>query len=81
VNVDRLLEALRERLPAEVPEPQVVPMNEVFVELPSDCLHQAVQVLVERFDLRHLSAITGQDIGSEIELLYHFWERGHISPP
>ena len=31
-------------------------------------------MLVESFDLRHLSTITGQDTGSEIELLYHFWD-------
>jgi NADH-quinone oxidoreductase subunit C len=30
-------------------------------------------MLIERFDLRHLSTITGQDSGHEIELLYHFW--------
>ena len=34
-----------------------------------------MRLLVERFDLRHLSTITGQDTASEIELLYHFWDR------
>jgi NADH-quinone oxidoreductase subunit C len=51
-----------------------VPIDETFVALPAGCVHPATQVLVERFDLRHLSTITGQDTGSEIELLYHFWD-------
>ena len=28
---------------------------------------------MNEFDFYHLSTITGQDTGSEIELLYHFW--------
>ena len=73
MNVDRILNALREIFPAETIEAQSVPMDETFVELPPDCIHPAVRLLIERFDLRHLSTITGQDTGSEIELLYHFW--------
>ena len=73
MNVDRILNALREIFPAETIEAQSVPMDETFVELPPDCIPPAVRLLVECFDLRHLSTITGQDTGSEIELLYHFW--------
>jgi NADH:ubiquinone oxidoreductase subunit C len=74
MNVDLILEALREIFPAETLEPQPVPIGETFVALSPDCIHPAAQVLVERFDLRHLSTITGQDTSSEIELLYHFWD-------
>jgi len=74
MNVDRILNALREIFPAETIEARSVPMDETFVELPPDCIYPAVKLLVERFDLRHLSAITGQDTGREIELLYHFWD-------
>ena len=35
--------------------------------------------VVKRFDLRHLSTITGQDTGSAIELLYHFWDDGGLT--
>ena len=74
MNVELILQALRETFPAETIEAQAVPIGETFVALPPDCIHPAVQMLVERFDLRHLSTITGQDTSNEIELLYHFWD-------
>lgn len=79
MNLDLILEALRETLPAETIEAQPVPIDETFIELLPDCIHPAVKLLVERFDLRHLSTITGQDTGSEIELLYHFWDGGGLT--
>lgn len=72
--MEAILQALRETFPTKTIEAQPVPMDETFVELPPDCIHPAVRLLVERFDLRHLSTITGQDTGSEIELLYHLWD-------
>ena len=74
MNVNLILEALRETFPAETLESQAAPIGETFVALPAGCIHPVAQVLVERFDLRHLSTITGQDTGSVIELLYHFWD-------
>ena len=76
MNVERILESLRETFSTKLLEPQAVPIDETFVTLPPDCIHAAAQVLVKRFDLRHLSAITGEDTGDEIVLLYHFWD-GH----
>jgi len=74
MNVDLILEALRKTFPAETIEVRAMPVNETFVTLPPACIRPAAQVLVEQLNLRHLSAITGQDTGSEIELLYHFWD-------
>lgn len=76
MNVELILASLRETFSTEPLDPQAVPIDETFVTLPPDCIRAAVQVLVERFDLRHLSAITGEDTGGEIVLLYHFWD-GH----
>lgn len=73
MHLRTILQALREAFPAETIEARPTPVDETFIELPPDCVHRAVQVLIERFDLRHLSTITGQDTGSEVELLYHFW--------
>jgi NADH:ubiquinone oxidoreductase subunit C len=74
MNLDLILEALQDRFPAGTLETQAVPTNDTFVTLRADCIRPAAEVLVERFGLRHLSTITGQDTGSEIELLYHFWD-------
>jgi NADH-quinone oxidoreductase subunit C len=73
MNVDLILHVLQDAFPAERLETQAVPINETFVALPPASIYLAAQILVERFGLRHLSTITGQDTGSEIELLYHFW--------
>ena len=79
MNVDLILNAMRGIFPTKTIEAQPVPMDETFVELPPGCIHPAVRLLVERFDLRHLSTITGQDTGREIELLYHFWDGGGLT--
>ncbi len=69
-----ILQALRETFPAETIEPQTAPLGETFIKLPPAAIRPAVQLLLQRFGLRHLSAITGEDTGSEIVLLYHFWD-------
>jgi len=74
MNIDLILHVLQDAFPAETLEPQAMPINETFVALPPASIYLAAQILVERFGLRHLSTITGQDTGSEIELLYHFWD-------
>jgi len=79
MNVEAILQALRETFSAESIEVQAVPIDESFIALPPNCIHHATEVLVERFDLRHLSTITGEDTGSAIELLYHFWDDGGLT--
>ena len=72
--VEAILQVLREMFPIETIEVQAVPIDESFIVLPPNCIHRATEVLVDRFNLSHLSTITGQDTGSAIELLYHFWD-------
>jgi NADH-quinone oxidoreductase subunit C len=74
MNVDLVLQVLHERFPTDPLEPRTVPTDETIVTLTPENLRPAVQTLIERFDLRHLSTITGIDTGDEIELLYHFWD-------
>ena len=77
--VEVILQVLREIFPTETIDVQAVPIDESFIALPPNCIHHATEVLVDRFDLRHLSTITGQDTGSAIELLYHFWDGGGLT--
>ena len=74
MHLETILQALQEVFPTERIEAQPVPIGETFVTLPPNCIHPAIQMFIERFDLRHLSTITGQDTSREIELLYHFWD-------
>ena len=75
MNLELVLEAFRESLPTSesIQATPVLPA-ETCVHLPPECIRPAVTLLLNRFDIYHLSAITGLDTGSEIQLLYHFWE-------
>lgn len=71
---ETVTEALRQRCPDQDIQTQAIPIADTFITLPPDCVHEATALLIERFDVYHLSTITGQDTGDTIELLYHFWE-------
>jgi len=73
VKPETIVAALRKALPGANVTCQSGLLSETFVALPSQHLHQAVGLLVGQFGVRHLSTITGQDVGDDIELLYHFW--------
>jgi NADH:ubiquinone oxidoreductase subunit C len=74
MNIEMVLQVLRERFPTDPLEPRAAPIGETIVTLTPENVRPVVQTLIERFDLRHLSTITGIDTGDEIELLYHFWD-------
>lgn len=73
MQLEAILHTLQDMFPAEISEPRLVPIGETFVTLPADRILDAVRSLVEQLGVCHLSTITGQDTGDEIELLYHFW--------
>lgn len=74
MNVSKIIEALGEKFPDETIETRQVPADDTFVEMEADDVHAAVTLLMERFDIYHLSTITGEDTGDAIILLYHFWD-------
>ena len=56
--------------------------NDKTVIVPSDKLPEVLEVLMNTFDCKHLTAITAQqreDQLDEIEVLYHFWKDGSLS--
>jgi NADH:ubiquinone oxidoreductase subunit C len=65
--------ALVEACPDCSCEIEQLPVDELVVTLPARCLHRVVALLREAFGVYHLSTITGQDTGTALELLYHFW--------
>jgi NADH-quinone oxidoreductase subunit C len=66
--------ALVEACPDCSCEIEQLPVDELVVTLPARCLHRVVALLREAFGVYHLSTITGQDTGTALELLYHFWQ-------
>jgi membrane-bound hydrogenase subunit beta len=43
----------------------------IFVSIKREALKDAVRYLVNDLEFRHLSTITGSDLGDQIELIYH----------
>jgi NADH:ubiquinone oxidoreductase subunit C len=49
------------------------PVDDTFLILAAEKVHPVVALLMDKFDIYHLSTITGDDIGNGVRLLYHFW--------
>jgi NADH:ubiquinone oxidoreductase subunit C len=73
MEIKALLEAFGETCPDHIFEARTMPVDETVIEVPAACLEHVVGVLRAEFSVHHLSTITGQDRGTELELLYHFW--------
>jgi membrane-bound hydrogenase subunit beta len=50
----------------------------IFVYIKNKALKNAVKYLVEDLKFKHLSTITGVDLGAEIEVVYHLAYQGSI---
>ena len=72
--INKILESLQSSFPDAPVAVETWPFDETVVTLRPEHIHGAVRLLIERFKLRHLSTITGDDTGTEIVLLYHFWD-------
>ena len=70
---ESILKAFEDACPNQAFEAHVIPVDETIIYVPASCLATVVAVLRDRFSVHHLSTITGQDMGTKIELLYHFW--------
>ena len=74
MNTEQILDTLRDVFLSQPIEAQERPVDDIFVRLPAKHIRLAAQILVEWFDVWHLSTLTGQDTEEGIELLYHFWD-------
>ena len=79
MHIGRTLEALQSIFPDAPLAVETWPLDETVVTLSPEHIRPAVRLLSERFKLRHLSTITGEDTGGEIILLYHFWDGGGLT--
>jgi NADH-quinone oxidoreductase subunit C len=76
---EELLATLQARFPEHDLEGRSVPPDDLFITIPAEGLRPAVRLLLEEFDLTHLSTITGQAREDSIELLYHFWDQHGVT--
>ncbi|HET90768.1 MAG TPA: NADH-quinone oxidoreductase subunit C [Chloroflexi bacterium] len=75
MDVAAVVQALQAAFPDCDVAARAVSIDDTFVTLPVGALRTAIELLHERFDLYHLSTITGIDTGEAVEILYHFWDR------
>ena len=73
MNAELILSTLCEAMSLPEIEHKRIPLDDLVITLPAESIRQAVQVLLGRLGVFHLSTITGLDTGEHIELLYHFW--------
>jgi NADH:ubiquinone oxidoreductase subunit C len=77
MELENLLTALGDACPDHSFDAWAMPVDETVIEVPAACLEEVVDILHSTFSIYHLSTITGQDRGTALKLLYHFWhERG-----
>ncbi len=77
-QTNQILEKLKFELGESILETKNPRERRIFVRLRQDFFEQAIEKLIKNFGLKHLSTITGTDLGQEIELLYHFSLEGSI---
>ena len=73
IEAEAFLEAFSQVCPNESFEADTMLVAETLISVPASCIEKVVAELGSTFSVHHLSTITGQDRGLELELLYHFW--------
>jgi membrane-bound hydrogenase subunit beta len=72
-----LFEEIFDTLQIAFPDEQFLvegkPIDDTFLILAPGKVRPVVELLMEKFDVYHLSTITGDDVGDGVRLLYHFW--------
>lgn len=71
----RVLDALADAIPDASFAVRELPICDLVITVPAADLALAARTLVEEVGVSHLSAITGDDMGDHVRLLYHFWDR------
>lgn len=75
---NEIVEKLRDFLKENLVRATVPKKRRIFVYIKKDTLKDAVNYLVKDLKFKHLSTITGVDLGGEIEVIYHLAYEGSI---
>ncbi len=78
IDMDALCQALEREIDQACIRQDTI-KNEVVIEIPAEKLHQICSLLLNQFDLCHLTTITAQqraDDTDHLEVQYNFWKKG-----
>jgi len=75
---NEIVEKLRQSLKDAILEISAPRKRRIFVHVKTDSLKDTIRYLVNQLELKHLSTITGSDLGENIELIYHLAYNGSI---
>ena len=75
---NEIVEKLKGFLKENLVRATVPKERRIFIYIKKDTLKDAVNYLVKDLKFKHLSTITGVDLGGEIEVIYHLAHEGSI---
>jgi membrane-bound hydrogenase subunit beta len=75
---NEILEKLKDFLKENLVRANAPKERRIFVYIKKRGLKDAVKYLVTDLEFKHLSTITGVDLGEEIEVIYHLAHKGSI---
>jgi len=70
---EEILAALQAAFPDDEFTVEAKPIDDTYITLVPESVRPVIELLLEHFDIYHLSTITGDDVGDGVCLLYHFW--------
>jgi NADH-quinone oxidoreductase subunit C len=68
---EEIAQSLKNKLGEKLLEVRVQKRRRVFAAVMPSALEEAVQFLKDRFNMRHISTVTGVDLGKNIGVYYH----------
>ncbi len=75
---NKIVESLKNFLKENVLEVKIPRERRIFIRIKSEALKDAAKHLVKDLGFKHLSTITGIDLGEQIEVIYHLAHKGSI---
>lgn len=73
-----IVRKMKDAIGADILEAKIPRPRRIFICISKNALKNAIRYLAEKADFTHISAITGVDIGKEIETIYHLSRDGRI---
>ena len=78
MDENEVLKELKTRLGDAVIEAKIPRKRRIFVKVKVESFRKSARFLVKELGFKHISTITGVDLGNSIELIYHLAYQGSI---